>query len=108
MAPNSVIHLVRTVPSVLVPQVPVRPAKNRPFMDLLKYLRRGRIGRVFLKPVPKADTNPYLLLLLADQELNDGREEQARYLIESAYEFFDRKARANVYPLHQSSDYKAC
>jgi hypothetical protein len=37
-------------------------------------------------------TDAYLLVLLADQELTEGREEQARYLVEAAYEYFDQTA----------------
>jgi hypothetical protein len=108
MAPNPVIHLVRTVPLKPFPLAPVRLAKNWPFMDLLKHLRRGRFARVFLRPVPMADTDPYLLLLLADQELSDGRKEQARHLVDAAYEHFDRKTKVQACTLHQSNEYKAC
>ena len=108
MAANPVIHLVGSVRSERVPVVRSRLARSRPFMDLLKHLRAGRFARVFLKPAPKADTDPYLLLLLADQELSDGRKEQARHLIDAVYEHFDQKTKVQVSTLPQSNAYKAC
>jgi hypothetical protein len=44
--------------------------------------------------------DPFLFILLADQELVDGREQQARYLVEAAYEAFDRKSDPGPFQLH--------
>jgi hypothetical protein len=73
--------------------------KPKPFKELPKNFRSGRLAHVFADPVPQLQTDPYLLLLLADQELIEGRKEQASCLIEAAYDFFDRKNRANVHIL---------
>jgi hypothetical protein len=82
---HSVIRLVSPAPT----------SKDRPFFDLLKRLGPGQLARAVLKTPTRLETDPYILLLLADQELADGREAQARYLVDAAYEFFDRKAKAN-------------
>ncbi len=67
---------------------------------LMKNLDSGRPARTSAKPARTVSEDPYLLLLLADQELSNGREEQASYLIDSAYEVFDRRAAAAVYQLY--------
>jgi hypothetical protein len=77
----------------LVSPAPI--SKDRPFIDLLKRLGPGQLPWAVLKTPTRLETDPYILLLLADQELADGREVQARYLVDAAYEFFDRKAKAN-------------
>jgi hypothetical protein len=87
---QSVIHLVS----------PASANKDTPFTGLIRRLGSGRIARALLMTPPKPDIDPHLFLLLADQELIEGREEQARYLIEAAYEIFDRKTEAGVYTLH--------
>jgi hypothetical protein len=85
MAQHPVIRLVSPTPT----------NKDRPLVDLLKRLGPGRLARSVLNTPAKLDTDPYILLLLADQEFADGREVQARHLVDAAYEFFDRKAKAN-------------
>jgi hypothetical protein len=87
MIRNSGIRLVRPDPAI----------KDQPFVGFFKQLGSGRFARALVKPQPEADTDPYLLLLLADQELVEGRDEQARYLVEAAYESFDQKAQINGY-----------
>jgi len=82
MVRNSGIRLVRPDPAVT----------DRPFARLFQNLGSARLPRALLKQQPDVDTDPYLLLLLADQELVEGRDEQARYLVEAAYESFDQKA----------------
>ncbi len=47
-------------------------------------------SRTAVQPLLRAEDDPYLLVLLADQELGAGREEQAKYLVEVAYEGFDQ------------------
>jgi hypothetical protein len=76
--------------------------QDDPRPELLQRLGSGPFARAILKQQLRADTDPYLLLLLADQELIEGRYEQAKYLVEAAYEFFDRKASANIYRLCHS------
>jgi hypothetical protein len=90
MSPQTVVHLFGAVPA----------KKNKSFRGLLKRLGSRRLRREIVKPDLGANKDPYLLLLLADQELVEGREEQARYLVEAAYEVFDRKASSNVYELN--------
>jgi hypothetical protein len=90
MVPQSVIYLFSAVPS----------KSDCRFTHLVKRFGSERIPRALGNAPPIPETDPYLLLLLADQEMTEGREEQARYLVESAYDAFDRKAEANVYTLH--------
>jgi hypothetical protein len=90
MVSNPVIRLVRTAPAI----------KDGPLAGLMKRLGRGRFASALAGYPLKVADDPYLLVLLADQELVDGREEQARYLIEAAYERFDHKRRAGVPRLH--------
>ncbi len=66
---------------------------------LMRRIGSAGFARVFVKAAPVGDDDPYLLVLLADQELGQGREEQARYLVEAAYESFDRKTKSSVYQL---------
>jgi len=73
--------------------------KNGPLKGLMRRLGSARIRRSTSRPGP-TNHDPYLLVLLADQELVAGREEQARYLVEAAYDFFDQKAQSNVYKLN--------
>jgi hypothetical protein len=75
---------------------PVSASKGKPLKAAIKHLGSGRIGHIPGKRPPRLTSDPYLLLLLADQELVAGREEQARYLVEAAYEHFDRNAGADV------------
>lgn len=70
--------------------------KKGPFTELMKRLGGNRLARRDTKAAQKAEADPYLLVLLADQELGDGRKEQARYLVDAAYDFFDRKAEGRV------------
>jgi hypothetical protein len=93
MLPHPVIRLVSPAP----------PIEDRPLTRLFKRLGQGRLTRVVPKTPSKSDRDPFVFLLLADQELVAGRKEQARHLIEAAYEFFDRKATARVFTLHRAS-----
>jgi hypothetical protein len=53
---------------------------------LTRFLRRtGKSGT-------QVDLDAYLLVLLADQELTAGRDEQAQALVDAAYAAFDGKA----------------
>lgn len=74
--------------------------KHASLTRLMKRLGSGRFARAFFKAPPMKKSDPYLLLLLADQELDEGREEQARYLVEAAYEVFDRQKESRVYRLY--------
>ena len=85
---HTVIHLVEC-----------NPTRNEKLpTGLKKHVIASRFGRGVRTPV----SDPYLLLLLANQELVGGREGQARCLIEAAYEIFDRKAEANAFKLDQA------
>ncbi len=90
MNTQTVVHLFGAAPET----------KDKSFKRLWKRLGSRKPRRETVKPDLDANKDPYLLLLLADQELVEGREEQARYLIEAAYEVFDRKASSNVYELN--------
>jgi hypothetical protein len=74
--------------------------KHASLTRLVKRLGSARFAQVFFKAPPTKKNDPYLLLLLAEQELDEGREEQARYLIEAAYEAFDRQKESRVYKLY--------
>jgi hypothetical protein len=89
VTPRPVIRLIRS------DQV----SKDTPFTGLINRLGSARITRTLLMTAPKRSIDPYLLLLLADQELVEGREEQARYLVEAAYEVFDRKTDTGIHTL---------
>ncbi|MEA2739021.1 MAG: hypothetical protein QOH05_2328 [Acetobacteraceae bacterium] len=78
--PQQMIRLVRPISAM--EEIPVTP--------LAKSLRSPMLLRARNKPFPSADTDPYLLVLLADQELAERREDQARCLIDAAYQMFDR------------------
>jgi hypothetical protein len=58
---------------------------------LMKRLGSGRFVRRLFKVPPAPERDPYLLVLLADQEFGEGHEEQAVYLIEAVYRAFDRQ-----------------
>jgi hypothetical protein len=57
----------------------------------MQRLGSGQVAQGFLRGPPIGKSDPYLLLLLADQELDAGREEQAGYLVEAAYEAYDEQ-----------------
>lgn len=71
--------------------------KRAALKRLMQRLGSGRVAQGFLKTPPIRKSDPHILLLLADQELEEGREEQARYLIEVAYEFYDQYNKSCVY-----------
>jgi hypothetical protein len=55
------------------------------------------VTRVFgseVEPAKFSSDDPRFLVLLADQELEAGREEQAQALLEAAYAAFDRRLRS--------------
>jgi hypothetical protein len=90
MLPHPLVRLVS----------PTQLVEDGPFRRLLKGMDHGRLTQVIPNTDPRSDNDPYLLLLLADQELVEGRKEQARHLVEAAYESFDQKTNAKVYTLH--------
>ena len=71
-------------------------SKDKPFKDLMKRLVLGRSEPRIVAPAADVRKDPVLLLLLADQELVEGREEQATYLVEAAYDFFDRNVTKTI------------
>jgi hypothetical protein len=74
---------------------PVAETKYMALTGLMKRFGSGLFARTLVKSPPITESDPYLLVLLADQELGEGREEQAIYLVDAAYEAFDQKS--NVY-----------
>jgi hypothetical protein len=74
--------------------------KHASLTKLMKCLGSGRFAQAFFKAPSIKKNDPYLLLLLAEQELDEGREEQARYLVEAAYEAFDQQKESRVYRLY--------
>jgi hypothetical protein len=56
---------------------------------MLKRFGLGRFAGVVPKAIKHSDEDAYLLVLLADQELAAGREEQAACLLDAAYAAFD-------------------
>ncbi len=69
----------------------VTDTKHTALARLMKRLGSSWFARVLSKPAPMTQDDPYLLLLLADQAFDAGREEQAIYLVETVYEVFDRQ-----------------
>jgi hypothetical protein len=57
--------------------------------NVFKRLGLIRTVREQEKPASRASKDAYLLVLLADQELQAGRGDQARHLVEAAYAAFD-------------------
>jgi hypothetical protein len=56
-----------------------------------------RIAQALSIATPKLNIDPHLLLHLAERELIEGREDQARHLVEAAYEIFDLTSGEDVY-----------
>lgn len=65
--------------------------KHETMIGLFKRLGSGRLGRVLFRPRPATEEDPFLLILLASQAFDEGREEQAIHLIDAAYEAFDQR-----------------
>jgi hypothetical protein len=75
------------------------PAKHADLKKLMQRLTSAAFAQGVLKGLPIRKSDPYILLLLAEQELEDGREEQAIYLVEAAYEGYDQRNESCVYGL---------
>src|ERR1700742_3153233 len=58
----------------------IAPAKRAATKRLMQRLGSVWCAQGFLKSLPIRKSDPYVLLLLAEQELNEGREEQATHL----------------------------
>jgi hypothetical protein len=56
-----------------------------------------RIAQALSIAAPKPNIDPHLLLHLAERELIEGREDQARHLVEAAYEIFDLTSAEDIY-----------
>ena len=56
------------------------------------FVRKPAVGKIMPRFIasPSHDADPYLLVLLADQEIAANRPEQARSLIEAAYAVYDQ------------------
>jgi hypothetical protein len=67
-------------------------AKPREYITSINRTSPGCVVRTLFDPPKKPREDSYLFVLIADQELAEGREEQARFLIDAAYESFDRRA----------------
>ena len=93
MRPQAVIHLNEAIAET----------KYTVLTGLMKRLSSGRFARALFKAPSVTENDPYVLVLLADQELDEGREEQARYLVEAAYEAFDQKSNICVFRLNPAS-----
>jgi hypothetical protein len=74
--------------------------KHAGLTGLLNRFGSGRFARTPLRALPSNDGDPYLLILLADQELDAGRKDQAGSLIEAVYQAFDQRTDAQVYRIH--------
>jgi hypothetical protein len=72
---------------------------------LLRRLGTSRLAQVLCKPPAVIEEDPYLLVLLADQALDEGREQQAACLVDAAYAAFDQWA--NVTALRRVN-YESC
>lgn len=90
MFPGVLMYLVS-------PESDMKPVEIVGFKKRLSSLR---FRRSLSKSPPAKASDPYLLILLADQELVEGREQQAKSLVEAAYEAFDQRTEARVYRLH--------
>jgi hypothetical protein len=81
MRPSTMIYL----------KTPVVGTKHTVLTGFMKRLGSSRLARAFFKTKSVLKNDPYLLILLANQEFDEGRKEQAIYLIEAAYEAFDQR-----------------
>jgi hypothetical protein len=68
---------------------PRRPGVGGPSASFRR-LGATRSGSTLIR-TSHPDSDPYLLVLLADQELTAGRDEQACCLLDAAYAAFDRQ-----------------
>jgi hypothetical protein len=59
---------------------------------LLRRLGTSRLAQVLRRSSDVIEDDPYLLVLLAGQALDEGREQQAACLVDAAYAAFDRRA----------------
>lgn len=64
-------------------------------MEALKSFDLKQFTRSLFTDRVKSDPDPYLLLLLAQQDLGEGREEQAMCLVEAAFSAFDQAIEDN-------------
>lgn len=91
-APTPIQRKAVTRPQVVTylnshPATARHAAKTR----LMKQLGSGLHTQGFLTAPPIRKTDPYFLLLLAERELHEGHNEQAEYLVESAYVAYDQR-----------------
>ena len=84
----------------VIPLFGCNPTRNDKISTtLMKHVSAKQFGQDIGTPA----SDPHLLILLANQELGEGRKGQARCLIEAAYEIFDRNVEANAFTLYQAS-----
>jgi len=75
--------------------------KEETFILLTRAMRPKRPARDVAGPAVPPGIDPYVLALLATQELAEGRSEQARHLIETVYEMFDAQPEQTYHELQQ-------
>jgi hypothetical protein len=75
------------------PIVPLRAraAEHDPSAFPLVLKRPGRTWFARFGAEPARQADPYLLVLVAEQEIRAGREQDARTLVDAAYAAFDRR-----------------
>jgi hypothetical protein len=72
----------------------IRGGKSNPWAAF-KRISLARCLRGIVKTGAYTDLDGYLLVLLAEQELTAGREQQAQSLLDAAYTAFDRHAQSD-------------
>lgn len=60
--------------------------------DVFRRFGLARFARAVVNASPASHPDAYLLVLLADQELTAGRDQQAQVLVDAAYAAFDQRA----------------
>jgi hypothetical protein len=78
-------------PAVIYLKSSVRKLKNMVLTRLMKRLGSSCMSRVLFKACPIAEKDPYLLILLAAREFDEGHQERAICLVEAAYDAFDQR-----------------
>jgi hypothetical protein len=84
------------IPEVVIPSRARVAEQNPPaFPVVVQYLRWTWFSPGGFRPARRVVEDAHLFVLLAQQEIGAGRENQARSLIEAAYAAFDRRFGVN-------------
>jgi hypothetical protein len=100
--PNDTVSVMRSQTIVHLHN-PDNETKNTTLKGLIRRLNSSLFVRSQAKAHPTIDNDPYALILLAKQEIVEGREEQAKCLVDAAYEAFDKMAKTTIARVHSTT-----